>query len=363
MDANASSTANAGAKSDTRHSAKQSSRAVSLALQGGGSHGAYAWGVLDYLTEDGRLDLRAITATSAGAMNAVTYAYGMEIGGPDKAREAMEAFWSTVSRRGAYLRPPRAMRPFFGGSGPFTPYAFFQAMTSVVSPYDTNPLGLNPLKEALTSVVDFEVLNGCQKTKLFISATNVRSGHVRVFKTHEITADAVMASACLPQVFKAVEIDGEPYWDGGYMGNPSLFPLYYDDTPGDILIVHINPIERATTPRTAGEITDRLNEITFNASLMSELRSIAFVQKMLDENWLADRIRNRYRRLFLHAIRADDQLDDLGVETKFDTSWDFLCDLRDKGRAAARDWLDGHFDKLGKVSTVDVRAEFLERGG
>lgn len=331
---------------------------LSLALQGGGSHGAYTWGVIDRLLEDGRLSLDAVTATSAGAMNAVAFAYGFMRGQHEGARQCLHDFWSRVARKGA---PYNALRTLsWSPPGFVTPLQMMNALTQMASPYDLNPLDINPLREALTETVDFAELNLCRTTRLFLSATNVRTGRVRVFRTHEITADTVLASACLPQVFKAVEIDGEPYWDGGFVGNPALFPLFYSDAPRDILIVHINPLDRPGTPRSSHEILDRMNEITFNASLIAELRAVAFVQKLLDENWLADRIRSRYRRLNLHAIRADEELGDLSVESKLDTSWSFLIDLRDRGRRAAETWLDAHFNDIGKRSSMDVRTEYID---
>lgn len=330
---------------------------ISLALQGGGAHGAFTWGVLDYLLEEGSLDLKAITATSAGAMNAVALAAGYAEGGHDGARELLEAFWRDVSERGAPLAAANTFTPAFG---PFTPFAMFQAITNLASPYDLNPFDYNPLQQTLRKLIDFDRLRAETDIDLFIAATNVESGKVKIFKTPEITEDSVLASACLPQVFKAINIDDTPLWDGGYVGNPALFPLFYADVPRDILIVHINPMTRKGTPKTAAAILDRLNEITFNASLVSELRSIAFVQKLLDENWMADRVRSRYRRMFVHAIRADKQLSKLSIETKYDTSWRFLTDLRDRGRDAAQSWILASRDQVGKTSSVDIQEEFLE---
>ena len=330
---------------------------ISLALQGGGSHGAYTWGVLDRLLEDGRVDIGAVTATSAGAMNAVAFAYGLTIGGPEGAREKLEAFWSAVAHKG---RPFNMLRNLPFGSGPFSIQSFFGALTQVASPYDLNPLNFNPLREVLEETIDFERLNTCQETRLFVSATNVSTGKIRVFKTDEIDIDTVLASACLPQVFKAVEIEDQPFWDGGYVGNPALFPLYYDDTPGDILIVHINPMIRHGAPKSADAILDRLNEITFNSSLNSELRALAFVQRLLDDGALSDDMRRRYRRLYVHAIRADRALSDLDVDTKLDTTWRFLTDLKQRGRDAADRWLVKHFDSVGERSSIDIRAEFLD---
>lgn len=330
---------------------------ISLALQGGGAHGAFTWGVLDYLLERGQVSVKAITATSAGAMNAVALASGYVEGGHDGARQKLEDFWRDISNRGAPLAAANAITPAFG---PFTPFAMFQALTNIASPYDLNPFDYNPLKQTLRAVIDFERLRSETEIELFIAATNVETGKVRIFKQQDISEEAVLASACLPQVFKAVEVDNTAYWDGGYVGNPSLYPLFYADVPRDMLIVHINPLVRKGTPKTAGAILDRLNEITFNASLLSELRSIAFVQRLLDENWLADRIKSRYRKLNVHAIRADKQLCELSIDTKYDTSWRFLTDLRNRGRAAAEVWSENCFKKVGKTSSVDIRKEFLE---
>ena len=330
---------------------------ISLALQGGGSHGAFTWGVLDYLLEDGSLDIKAITATSAGAMNAVALATGFAEGGADKARETLNAFWKDISERGAPMAAANSMAP---GFGPFTPFAMFQALTNIASPYDLNPFDYNPLKETLSKVINFDYLRSQNNIQLFIAATNVETGKAKIFKTPEIDEDVILASACLPQVFKAVEIDGVPLWDGGYVGNPALFPLFYADVPRDMLIVHINPMIREGTPKTAAAIFDRLNEITFNATLVSELRSIAFVQKLLDENWLADRMQSKYRNLNVHAIRADKQLRKLSIETKYDTNWRFLTDLRDRGRDAAQTWLSENLETVGKKSSIDIKKEFLD---
>lgn len=332
-------------------------RPISLALQGGGAHGAFTWGVLDYLLEEGSLDIKAVTATSAGAMNAVAMAAGMVENGRDGARQKLEDFWRDISQRGTPLSSANSISPAFG---PFTPFAFFQALTQVASPYDLNPFDYNPLQQTLRSLIDFDRLKNDSEISLFIAATNVQTGKVKVFRNPDMSEDAILASACLPQVFKAVTIDDTPYWDGGYVGNPSLFPLFYADVPRDMLIVHINPMVRRSTPKTAAAILDRLNEITFNASLVSELRSIAFVQKLLDENWLAVRMRSKYRKLNVHAIRADDQLSKLSIETKFDTTWRFLLDLRNRGREAAENWIAKSRSDVGKKSSVDIRKEFLE---
>jgi NTE family protein len=336
---------------------------VNLALQGGGAHGAFTWGVLEKLLEDGRLTIEAMSATSAGAMNAVVAAYGLSIGGPDGAREKLEEFWRRISNAGQLCSPVRSFpwEHWLQGSGAnseFSPAFFvFQAMTHVFSPYQINPFNFNPLKDVLTEVVDFVRLAKCNKApRLFLSATNVRTGKIKLFGNEAVSADVVLASACLPNLFHAVEIDGEHYWDGGFMGNPAIFPLIFNRGSKDVILVHINPIERKRLPRNAAEIFNRMNEISFNSSLMREMRAVAFVTKMIDDNVLD---RDKYSRMFIHSIRDDAAMAELGVATKLNPDWHFLCRLRDSGRAKAAEWLDGNLDKVGQSSTVDLAGAFL----
>jgi len=347
--------------------AAHNTKPVNLALQGGGAHGAYAWGVLDRFTEDGRLVVDGLCATSAGAMNASVFAYGLMEGGADGAREALYRFWAAVSDAGRLFSPVKGTPLELLISGwdldDSLSFASFEAMTRVFSPYDLNPFDFNPLREILDRHVDFEKLVHCDCVKLFISATNVHSGKVRVFYTPEVTLDVVMASACLPFLFKAVEINGEHYWDGGYMGNPALFPLFYDTDTRDVIIIHINPLEREELPKRATDIMNRLNEISFNSSLLKEMRAIAFVQRLLEEGWLKDEYRDRLKHILLHSIGADRYLCDLSVASKFDPDWHFLTELRDRGREAAGEWLDRNFKRIGRESTVDLRREFLDIGG
>jgi NTE family protein len=341
-------------------------RPINLALQGGGAHGAFGWGVLDRLLEDGRLTFEAISGTSAGSMNAVVLAYGRVSGGNDGAREALHEFWHAISRAGHRYSPIRLLPGEWripGWDIERNPtFAWFKTLSRAFSPYELNPLNLNPLREVLEANVDFERLNACRFTKLYLAATNVRTGKTRVFSTHEIDADVVMASACLPFLFQAVQIGGEFYWDGGYMGNPCLFPFFYHCASNDVLIVHINPIERPGPPRTATEIANRINEISFNSALLKEMRAIAFVQKLLDEGWLKDEYRSRLKYVLLHSIRADTAMSDLSPSTKMVADWQFLTHLRDRGRAVADEWLSRHFADVGQRSTIDVRREFLQLG-
>jgi len=338
-------------------------KTLNIALQGGGAHGAFGWGVLDKLMEDGRIEIDAISATSAGAMNATVFAHGMAADGRDGGRDALEQFWKRVSDAGRMASGMRsasvdAWLRAFGLREPLA-YRAFEFMTHSFSPYEFNPLNLNPLRDVLMASVDFDALRRSDAVKLRLCATSVRTGKARIFSNAEITPDAVLASACLPLVFQAVEIDGEPYWDGGYIGNPAIYPLIYDSSAPDILVVHINPIVREEMPKRSAEILNRINEISFNSSLMREMRAIAFVTKLIDDNWLKPEMQGRLNRVFVHAIRSDDVLSAFSVSSKFNTEWDFLIQLRDLGRQAAEMWLAAHFKDVNERSSIDVRAEYL----
>ena len=322
---------------------------LSLALQGGGAHGAFTWGVLDRLSREETLDIAGMSATSAGAVNAVAYAAGLGENGPEGARATLEQVWRRVSDASSA----------FGGYGA-AGFAMASAIQSLASPYDLNPFNYNPLRTLLDDLIDFDAVHA-SGLKLFLSATNVESGKVRVFSKDEINAEAVLASACLPQTFQAVEIDGHPYWDGGFMGNPSLFPLIYSGAPQDVLLILLNPLERPGTPRRAAEILERVNEISFNASLIGELRAIAFVQRLIDDGMLKEPMIKKYRRLNIHAIRGGQDLLAYNLSTKYDTRWRFLIELRDKGIAAADKWIKECAHEVGtKTSSFDIRKEFLE---
>lgn len=331
---------------------------INLALQGGGSHGAFTWGVLDAILEDGRLDIEAVTGTSAGAMNAVVLAQGYLDDGREGARRALATFWEAISTREALSPASRDMIDQFWkawGFGGVTTASISSAMSQFASPYDLNPFDVNPLRQHLSEIVDFTKVRACENIQIFISATNVRTGKVKIFERRELTADHVMASACLPTLFRAVEIDGAAYWDGGYMGNPALFPLFYKTACPDIVIVQINPIERAETPRTAGDIQNRLNEITFNGALMSELRAVDFVDRLIDQGLLPS---DRYKRNFVHRVDGGAALLPFSAATKLDARWDLLVQLRDIGRKAGKDWLAKHYDDIGQRDSLDLRMAY-----
>ncbi len=239
------------------------------------------------------------------------------------------------------------------------PYLAFDVLTRTLSPYEFNPLNLNPLRTVLEKSVDFNELKRCRCTNLFITATNVRTGRVAVFTNEKMSADVILASGCLPFLFQAVEIEGEHYWDGGYMGNPAIFPLIYQTQTADVVIVHINPIVRAALPQRAAGIMNRVNEISFNSSLMREMRAIAFVTRIIDGGWLKGEYAAKLPRVHIHAIRSDDVMCAFSVASKFRTDWTFLTELRDLGRASAKDWLGKTFSRIGSESSVDLEAEYL----
>ena len=333
-------------------------KSINLALQGGGSHGAFTWGVLDHFMEDGRVSVEGISGTSAGAMNAAVLAQGYMEGGADGAREALEQFWREVAHMGRFSPIKRSPLGVLTGRWDLDDspaYMMIDLFSRVASPYDTNPLNINPLRDLVESTIDFEKVRACSVLKLFVAATNVHTGKIKVFAREELTADMILASACLPSVFQAVEIDGVPYWDGGYVGNPPMYPLFHTTKSKDVLIVQINPVERNETPKSAQEIQNRVNEISFNSSLLRELRGIDFVTRQLRENKLD---KNRYSEILVHRIEASEQINPLSASSKMNSEWAFLTHLRDIGRESAKAFLDQHYESLGKESTLNLRREF-----
>jgi NTE family protein len=275
------------------------------------------------------------------------------------AQRRLGAFWRRVSREGAGAGATNdAVRSILGfwHMPRFSPFAYAERFASLFSPYGTNPLNINPLRNLLERLVDFDRVRANTALKLFISATNVRNGKIKVFTGEEITADAVMASACLPYLFQAVEIGDEAYWDGGYMGNPALFPFFTETQCEDILLVQVNPVHSPDVPTTSKEIMERVSEITFNSSLLREFRAIDFVNRLLDDNRIDP---THYRRNRVHQIDATEALSRYTASSKLDTSWHFFRELHDAGRKAAREWLDAHFDDIGVRSSLDLRAEFM----
>jgi len=314
---------------------------LNLALQGGGAHGAFTWGVIDQLLEDGRIAIEGISGTSAGAVNAVMLADGLAQGGSEEARRRLADFWRAASFGGSLPDLQRAVveRLFSLVPHPASPVPWFGDLSRLLSPYDLNPLNINPLRDLIERYVDFERLRRGER-RLYVAATNVMTGEPRVFGRGEITPEAVMASACLPLVFRAVEIDGVPYWDGGYSGNPVVLPFLRSGT--DVLIVQINPRERRKLPTSAREIMTRVHEITFNAPLIAELRALEMSGR---------------RRIRLHRIDMDALGAPFDTRSKLNTNFDFFLMLHKLGQRAARRFLDAHFHDIGRRSTIGIKVE------
>ncbi|MGJ0508883.1 MAG: patatin-like phospholipase family protein [Methylocystis sp.] len=331
---------------------------VTLALQGGGAHGAFTWGVLDAFLADGRLDVTGISGTSAGAMNAAVYADGLREGGPDRARKQLAEFWRAVSLDGGMSDQQRQLFDAF--LGVWDPLRLRNAVTqnagAYLSPYDFNPLDINPLRDVICRLIDFEALRATDDLKLFIAATNVRTGKARIFRRPELTIDMLMASACLPTIFKAVEVGGEAYWDGGYMGNPALYPLYTETECCDVILVQINPIRRDDVPRTSSAIMARLNEITFNAPLLQEFRAIDFVARLVDSGRLRG---THYKKVLLHLVEGGPALDRYGPDTKMEADFDFFLELFDIGYKVGRKFLEENFESIGVRGTLELKEQLV----
>jgi NTE family protein len=333
---------------------------IKLALQGGGSHGAFTWGVIDRLLEHGGFEVEAIVGASAGAVNAAVLAYGLAIGGPAGGRERLSDFWHRVSAAGRLgpLQPTPFDKLFSLGNMNFSPLWHLHDMLSkIFSPYEINPGNFNPLRDLLLDVVDFDRLRASRTgPELFVCATNVLNGRLRVFHKPEVTADSIMASATLPFLFQAVEIDGQYFWDGGYCGNPPIFPLIYMGGGQDILIVQINPINIANVPKTARAILDHAATLSFNSSLMREMRVIKFVQDLIDRGELDPA---KYMRTLIHTIDAEQELTAFDVSSKFNSDLGFLLHLFALGRAKTDSFIATHYDDIGVRSSTDIVAKFM----
>lgn len=339
-------------------------KTLNLALQGGGAHGAFTWGALDRLLEENKLRIEGITGTSAGAMNAAMVKTGYLDNGRQGARDQLDRFWGEIKKRAAQTVNPVAdwVSLFSNDAGQIARSVFespvYQAQDALgrmFSPYDWNPLNINPLRDLLEDLIDFDAVCRECEPYLFISATNVRSGRIKVFRDQDLSIDVVLASSCLPNLFQAVEIEGEHYWDGGFMGNPALYPLFYHTETSDVLIIHVNPIERPDVPTTAASIQNRINEISFNSSLLRELRGIAFVKRLIaDKRMPVDQMKN----VLVHAIRDDATMAELNVATKLTPDPQLFDHLKARGREAAETFLLAHWTKLGKEGSVDLAAMF-----
>lgn len=339
---------------------------INLALQGGGAHGAFTWGVLDRLLEEEALEVEGISATSAGAMNAAMFATGLKRGGREEAKQLLRQFWEKIAAQSGNLSLSYPftdwMRPFMPSAQTMarliehSPFNFFlDNFTRIFSPYQFNPFNINSLRVLLNELLEFEHVCSTCVPKLFVNATNVRTGLGKVFTGDEISIDTLMASAALPFLFKAVEVDGEAYWDGGYMGNPPIYPLIYHCNSLDVLLVHINPIERPDIPTTARAIQNRMNEISFNSTLLRELRAIEFASRLIHEGKVSS---DQMKDMRIHSIAGNELMNKLGVASKLQADWTIIEALYTLGYERMGEFLEAHWDKIGKCNSVNLRKIF-----
>lgn len=330
---------------------------LNLALQGGGAHGAFTWGVLDALLADGRVHFEGVSGTSAGAMNAVVLAQGLMAGGPDGARAALDTFWTTV----ASSAPFEVAVPAADGKNMLLspPLKLLLQWSHYFSPEQLNPFDLNPLRKIITAQIDFERLRRDSPVQLFIAATHANSGKLRLFRNAELSADAILASACLPTMHRSVVIDGEPYWDGGYSANPAVFPLFEECEARDIMLVMLAPLVHKTTPTSAKDIRNRMMELAFNATFLREMRMFAELQARVRPGWLKlGAFERRLSQTHFHTIEASEWMGELSTESKLAANMQFFGLLKTLGQARAQAWLAQHCDDIGKRSSVDLEALF-----
>jgi NTE family protein len=336
--------------------ASQMLKVLNLALQGGGSHGAFTWGVLDRLLEEERLSFEGITATSAGAVNAVVLADGLAAGGREGARDALRIYWQKASEmlaRGIFR--PSLIDKANSDFGLEHSFGFwFLKMTYLSSPYEMNPFNHNPFKDLLAEAINFERVREQTDLKLFLCATDVQTAKVKIFAGKELRVEHLLASTCLPLLMQSVEVDGEYYWDGSYAGNPAIYPLVYNCDSRDILVVHITPAERPGVPNSSPAIMNRMQEISFNTSLIREMRMVASYNKLIEQGRM-----HGGKLMLVHVIEAEEFIREFSWTSRLNADWDFLRHLHNKGRERADRWLEANFDRLGIESTVDLDNKYF----
>lgn len=339
----------------------KSGKPINLALQGGGSHGAFTWGVLDRLLQEPQLELDGISGTSSGAMNAVIMADGLLRGGREGAREALQDFWQQIVAMFNELFQPTAQLAnwLMFETGPTFSLQSYLALTQAFSPYQLNPLNHNPLRQLLEASVDFERLRRNDSLRLFIGATQVRTGKLRIFNERELTVDALLASACLPSLQHAVTIDGEPYWDGGFSGNPPVFPLIFNCKSPDVVVVIVQPLERPDLPMTAEAIRMRAAELSFNTAFLREMRAIAFSKEQIEQDWLPlGSLERRLARLNMHLVQNQSVMQELDASSRYTSPPKLIQELHAEGYSACELWLEDNARHVGARSSVDMAALF-----
>lgn len=324
---------------------------LSLALQGGGAHGAFTWGVLNRLLEEPWLNISGISGASAGAMNAVMFAEGWRKDKRDGAKQQLADFWYKVAEQNVGFELPSHLKT--------SVTKFWLSAFQFLSPYDINLLDINPLRDIVEDQVDFNALQKANPLPLYISATEVSTGKLALFKTPELTTDHLLASACLPNVYKAIEIEGKHYWDGGYAGNPAIFPLINECAGKDVMIVLLQPLERDELPTSSDDISDRITEISFHSNFMREMHAIANIKQLVsDKRFLLGKVERQIKQLRTHLLTNGELLASLDSATKYDNRKQFLECLRDAGADCTDKWLDKHANALGNKATCDIQAMF-----
>ena len=344
----------------TRRRSTKTRKPLNLALQGGGSHGAFTWGVLDRLLEEDCFDFEGVVGTSAGAMNASALVYGLKVGGPEKARELLNSYWELMMKSATFAPWPSLLDRIIGdGNINYSPmFTMGDALTRVMSPYQMNPMGFNPIQPVIEHVVDFDALRALdgKGPKLFLCATNVMNGRVKVFSGDELDVRSVLASACLPFMYQAVEIDGEYYWDGGYMGNPPIFPIFYECECRDVMIVQITPINLAELPTTATAIFDRIQGLSFNSSLMREMRVVNFINQLVQKGFDDG---GKLKEAYIHTIDAEETMNKLGASSQANLDRKYISGLFELGRTKASEFIAAHYDSVGSASSADIEGKFM----
>ena len=339
---------------------KGDTKKVAIAMQGGGSHGAFSWGVMDRLLEDGRFEVEGLTGTSAGGMNAVAVVQGLMRGGNQGARDEMKAFWQRISEVGknSSLNNRGPIDKMLGKYTMYNSpgYIIFDYLSRIFSPYELNPLQIDPLKDVISKSFDFEALRKYKGCKVYLCATHVFTGKLRIFSIDELQPECLQATACLPSIHNAVLVDGEYYWDGGFIGNPVFFPLIYDCETPDIILIQLNPTVREKLPTTSREIADRLNEITNNASVIREMRAISFITDLIEDGTIDA---SKIKKINMHVIEDEECFQELGWSSKLNTEWEFFTHLFEKGRTAADRWIKQNYDSVGKRTTAPMREHFV----
>jgi NTE family protein len=335
---------------------------IAVALQGGGAHGAFAWGVLDRFLEDGRFDIRGVSGTSAGGMNAAATIMGLIKGGPEVARATLKDYWKSMSELSKKISP-YAMNPLDKMTGNFNlnnslGFSIMSLLQANLSPYDLNPTNKNPFEDFVRDFFDFKLIRSHTERRIFLGATHVKTGKIKMFTNEDINADVMMASACLPFLFQAVRVDDEYYWDGGFIANPGIFPLIDKTDAQDVILVQLTKTHCDELPKTKAEIMDRFKEITYNGCLVREMRAIYFVTKLIDDGLVAP---GKLKRINMHVIKNEETFKKLNLTSAMNTDWDFLQSLFEAGRKTAHDWIRSHFDQIGKKTTLDEEmfADFM----